>query len=47
MGKKIFNKDLIFPQPSKKESTACSKSADLTPELAEPTPPIPAALADP
>jgi hypothetical protein len=37
MGKEIF-KDLIFPQSSKKELAACSKSAELTPELAEPTP---------
>jgi hypothetical protein len=37
MGKEIF-KDLIFPQSSKKELAACSKSAELTPESAEPTP---------
>jgi hypothetical protein len=47
MGKQIFNKDPIFPQSSKKEPAAYSKSAELTPELAEPTSPVPAALADP
>jgi hypothetical protein len=47
MGKQIFNKDPIFPQSSKKELTACSKSVELTPESAEPTPPVLAALADP
>jgi hypothetical protein len=54
MGKQIFNKDSIFPQSSKKEPAACSKSveltpksAELTPVSAEPTPPILAALADP
>jgi hypothetical protein len=38
MGKEIFNKDPIFPQSSKKELAACSKSAELTPKSAEPTP---------
>jgi hypothetical protein len=37
MGKQIFNKDPIFPQPSKKNSAACSKSAELTPKSVEPT----------
>ena len=53
-GKEIFNKDPIFSQSSKKEPAACSKSAELTsqlakptPESAEPTPSVPAALADP
>jgi hypothetical protein len=40
MGKQIFNKDPIFPQSSKKELAAYSKSA-------EPTPPVPAALTEP
>jgi len=40
MGKEIFNKDPIFPQSSKKEPAACSKPA-------EPTLPVPVALADP
>jgi hypothetical protein len=47
MGKKIFNKDPIFPQSSKKEPAAYSKSAELTPESAELTSPVPVALADP
>jgi hypothetical protein len=47
MGKQIFNKDTIFPQSSKKEPAAYSKSAELTPDSVELTPPILAALADP
>ena len=47
MGKEIFNKDPIFPQSSKKEPAACSKSAELTSQSAEPTPPVLAALVDP
>jgi hypothetical protein len=38
MGNQIFNKDPIFPQLSKKEPAACSKSAEPNPQSAEPTP---------
>ena len=47
MGEQIFSKDPIVPQSSKKESAACSKSARLTSQLAQPTSPIQAALANP